>query len=70
MGDVGLVSQLLDSILHFVTDEDKLKESLRRMSLKNKKKEYHEAVDNAVTDDDFAHLKQLADELRDTAYKP
>jgi hypothetical protein len=62
--DVGLVAKLVDSILHFVTDEDQLKETLKRMKLAKKNKEYHDAVTAARTDADFDRLKQLADELR------
>jgi hypothetical protein len=61
-GDVGLVAKLVDSILHFVTDEDQLKETLKRVALAKKKKEYIHAVSTARTADDFATVRRIHDE--------
>jgi hypothetical protein len=69
-GDVGLVAKLVDSILHFVTDEDQLKETLKRMALAKKNKEYQDAAKHARTADDFAIVQRLFSELLALSTKP
>jgi hypothetical protein len=58
-GDVGLVAKLVDSLLHFFTDEDQLKETLKRMAITKKQKECHRALEEKR----FVDLARLTAEL-------
>ncbi len=65
-GDVGLVAKVVEAVFSWATDEDGLKELVKRRSLKNKKEECR----RALLDNRWDDLQRLTNELRDLSSKP